>query len=93
VIPYEQGFRKVGRKCRRGRRARPVGHRDHRKRRGGSRRARLLKREFELRFAPTISESMRLAGLGLLGFRPSYSEAPRAVVAAAGRNPKESYLR
>lgn len=97
MISYEQGFRKVSHKSRSGRRARPVGHRDHRKRRAGSRAARLLKREFMLRFAPTVEEHdvfVRPVASGVhvqvmfgaLGLTGSYREAPRAGVTAAGRD-------
>ena len=60
MIIYEQGFRKMSRKCRRGRRSNPVGHRGHRKARGESRTARLLKRELML---------------GALGFTDLYKNA------------------
>jgi hypothetical protein len=101
VIPYEQGFRKVGRKCRRGRRANPVGHRGHRKAYEYSRPARLLKRRFDLLFAPTVEEHDvftrpvasgvhvgRRMLLGALALPPSYKDAPRAVVAAEGLDPR-----
>jgi hypothetical protein len=103
VISYEQGYRKVGRKCRRGRRSNPVGHRGHRKPRGESRIARLLKRELMLRSSQALDERDVFARpvasgvhvqvmLGAVGLVPSYREAPRTGVTAAGQTHEERTL-
>lgn len=107
MIPYEQGYRKVGFKARRGRHvSKPVAH-GRRRHRSYSRAARRFKHALMLRFAPTVEEQLleqtrpvasgvhvsRQVALGAIGLASSYKEAPRAVPAAGERDPKEQYLR